>query len=636
MKFRILYVFLIWNLFVCPVVFAVNDIETEPLVFTAERIPIPESSVAGNVTVITREDIELSGAQSIGELLQDYAGITFQQSGAPGKLNDVRIRGSKSSHVLQLVDGYRINNPAMGAADLSAISLDDIERIELVRGGVSSLYGSEGMNGVINIITRKPAGKPKVKMKEAFGTYSTSDVSVDSDGKIGDAGFRFFMNDVKSDGLRSNDDYSRKTLSAGLSADDENLHYDLNLRWIEANNGLSIDYGETLDLDNRQNDHLFFGSLSVDKKWNDARKLAVRFYGTSNTSAYIAPEVFPADSLARVKTSGIDVQYNFRLNIPHHEQRALDMVVGAQYERIRGSNESFNWTTFTPDAVSRNWHYNALFINALIPLKTGLNIAAGARLDDFSEFGNELNPKITLTKFNDKFTAAVSWGKNFHTPTFNDLYWPGIGNSVLNPERSTNKEINIRFNLSPSLRFDLSGFSYRYNSLISWAPDPADPSGFTWRPFNVSRARIAGAEAGIRYYPGGNVEYSLNYTHLDSRNYGTNPSLPGVEHEVNRAPSDQIGLSVSFRGGSRWSWSFRGRHVSSIVDRPTDTNGDFVNDWFIGVDGYTVFDGKLEFRKSARLSYFLDAGNLLDNDYEMIYGYPAPGLSLRLGVKHDL
>ncbi|MEW5944720.1 MAG: TonB-dependent receptor [bacterium] len=586
-----------------------EETRTEPLIFTAERMPLPESKLTANVTVVTREDIESSGAQSIGELLQGYAGLTFQQHGGMGKASDIRVRGSKSSHVLMLLNGYRINSPASGAVDLSSFSLDDVERIEVARGGASSLYGSEGVNGVINIITRRPSAKPVVMMKSFYGTYSTSEESLTASGMSGGgAGYHLFFNNVESDGLRVNDDYRRRTLSAGFSLGGEDLSYDADVRWIESRNGLSIGWADALDEDNRVNEHLFFGSFSVNRKWSETRKVTAKLYGTSDTTSYLAPHpLFPEYGLTRAKTNGIDVQYNLRL-------RKTDVVAGAQYEEIRGATVQ---SSAAP--ISENWNLRAAFVNTMIPLGNDSNLAAGARVDDYSTFGSEFTTRITLTRVLGKTSASVSWGKNFHAPTFNDLYYPAslwaAGNPDLKPEYSTNREINFRFQPSSSLRFDLCGFSYRYKKMIKWV----ETAPWFYQPSNASRAKIAGVEAGAVFYPGGNVEYSLNYTHLNSMDYDTG-------REINRAPSDQLDLTISFRGGSRWGWTLRGRHVSSIDNSSSN----------VGIDGYTVIDGRVEFNRSPRFTYFLEGNNLLDNDYKMMGSYPAPGISLRFGVAKKL
>lgn len=592
---------------------AEDAVELEPVVITAERIPLPESRVTPNVVVITSEDIEDSGASSLGELLQDYAGITFQQSGSLGKQSAVRIRGSGSAQTLVLLDGFRISDPSNGSVNLTNLSMDNVERIEVVRGGVSSLYGSEGMNGVINIITKKPSGGQSTRVKQSYGSFSTSESSLTLERKGGLGGYRIFAENVISDGLRANDDYTRRTWGAGFSFGDDEDRFNLNLQGVQTENGLSIDgWTGALDEDDRENDHSFFGSLSWERKFGDSNGVTARVYGRTSTMYWLSPGPWGTSwDLTKSKSEGIDVQFNQRL-----EQ--VDIVLGCQYERPRVSTES-PWNA----PLSKDWHSSSFFVNTLTALPHGFSISAGARYDDQSNFGTEMNPKFTLTKaLGGGLTTYVSTGKNFRAPNFVELYYPNYGNPNLEPERSTYQEIGLKFEQDSRFNFSLSVFNNKYRGLIlptCTCIDPPECNTYICAPMNISRARIKGIEVETGIFPGHNIEYSLNYTHLDSRNYDTGT-------ETNRAPSDEYGLRVSYRGNSPWRWTLRGRTVSSIYDTAVSE----------GVDGYTVFDGKLVYSKSPKKSYYIEGNNLLDKDYSMIADYPAPGVSLRIGTEMEL
>ncbi|MFH1538092.1 MAG: TonB-dependent receptor [bacterium] len=600
--------------FVCFLLVAVSglkaqeEIELEPIIFTAERMPLPESMLTGNVSLITSDEIEESGAQSIGELLQDYAGITFQQSGALGKLSSVRVRGSGAAQLLFMLDGFRINDPSSGSFNLTNLSLDNIERIEVVRGGVSSLYGSQGMNGVINIITKKPSGGRKIRLKESYGTFSTSDSSLSVEGKSRLGNYRLFANNEASKGLRSNDNFRKRTLGAGLSFGSESSRFNLNLQGVEINNGLSVGWGGVLDHDDLQNDHNFFSSLSWERKSINNSILTFKVYGSTITNSYFAPGGFgDTYALTKSKAKGVDVQYNQRLGI-------VDVAYGTQYENMRGSTEFPDWMTGAATAISKGWHLKSYFINTITSLPHDYKLTIGARYDDYSNFGTELNPKFTISKqFRPGITTYFSTGRNFRAPTFVELHYPGYGNPALNPERSTYKEIGFRYDGGSWFRLNISGFNNKYFGLIQ--PVLVDPVTFRYAPMNIARARIRGMEIETVTFTGHNVEYALNYSHADSKDFSNGK-------EINRTPTDQYGMRVSWLGASRWNWTLRGRVVSSIYDTAVSR----------GVKGYSVFDGKLMYKAAPGLSYFIESNNLFDEDYEMVADFPAPGFSVRFGI----
>ncbi len=587
-----------------------------PVVVTAERIPVPESKITPNVSVITSEEIEASGAQTLGELLQSYAGITYQQSGSLGKLSDIRVRGSATAQLLYLVDGVEINDMANATVNFAQLSLEDIDRIEVVRGGVSALYGSKGMNGVIQIFKKKPSGKNTARFKTSYGSFDTIDSSLTYEGKTGSGGYRFFVNNSQSNGVRENDDFKRIAWNSGFSAAVGPHRFDFNLQGSGMENGLSLGWGGVPDSDDRQNDRNILGSISWNWKPGSNRQLSTKIYNKTGTLSYRAPGAFMTDfGLTKSKVRGIETQFNKRFN-------RVDAVFGFAYEKLHGDRQNYVWDPLTwlasPASAPGNWHTSALFINTVTTLNGGFSLSAGARYDDYSNFGNQLNPKFTLSKtFNEKATAYFSVGKNFRAPTFNDLYYPGYGNTNLLPESSSYKELGVKYVVSPQLRFSLTGYNYRYRGLI--AAQLVDPVLWLYAPMNIARAKIGGLEFETVFSPGSNLEYAFNYTHLDALNLDT-------RKEVNRAPTDQYNLNISYSGKSRWGWSLNGKLVSSIYDTSVSRP----------VDGYFICDGKLLYKKSRGISYFIEGNNIFDKDYFMTADYAAPGASVRIGLSKEL
>ena len=197
------------------------EVELGQVVVTATRTEIEISDVPQSISVITKEEIMNSPDRTIPEVIQRAAGVLITNNGPMGSLTTANIRGSEAQQVLIMIDGRRINNAQNGQFDLSALPLtkDEIERIEVLRGGASALYGADAMGGVVNIITKSPTKEPYTRIAGSYGRFATQEYSLSHRWKPGAFGYGLFASRGLSDGFRSNSDYDAWTLGGDLSYD---------------------------------------------------------------------------------------------------------------------------------------------------------------------------------------------------------------------------------------------------------------------------------------------------------------------------------------------------------------------------------------------------------------------------------
>ena len=182
---------------------------------TATRTETPISQLPDSVTVISREQMEQQKARTVFETLRSVPGLTINKSGGIGRLTTVRLRGSSAKHVLVMIDGVQVNSPTTGSFNFANLTTDNLESIEIVRGAQSTLYGSDAMGGVINIITKKGKGKPGFSIRSEFGTPErTFNESISSSGSIENFNYSADVARTDSDGRGSNDDYDKTNVSA--------------------------------------------------------------------------------------------------------------------------------------------------------------------------------------------------------------------------------------------------------------------------------------------------------------------------------------------------------------------------------------------------------------------------------------
>ncbi len=458
-----------------------------PVIVTANRISEDAGRVSADVTVISRKQIEKSQARYVADLLRSQAGIHVASSGGPGKTTSVFLRGGNSGHVLVLIDGVRVGSVTTGSFDWSMLSTADIERIEIVRGPQSTLYGADAMSGVIQIFTRQGEDTPVVHVEaEAGSPYGAYRGAANTRGETPD-GIRYAL------GVESNRIRGVSAASAGSEADAFRLTtVSGKLRWPLLRGDILLvarsAQGQT-GLDNIGSDALNFVSntrrdiisLKVSQPVSDFWDTNIQVSQSTDNLKNRDPNSSSNDADITTRIQQLTWANNFDVG-------PVSLLVGLDMHRDHGVN------------VGKN-------INERITQKAGFatislhqqryDLNAGIRHDRNSvsenkttyRMGGVLRPVSGL-----KLTA--NYGTGFKAPSVNDLYWPtsafAAGNPNLSPETSKSWDAGLSYAVNTDnlgVESSVTWFDQRFNNLIAWSS-----VGGVFMPGNISKATARGLE----------------------------------------------------------------------------------------------------------------------------------------------
>ena len=494
-----------------------------PMVVTATRTEVPLNQLTTSLTVITSEELRERQAELVSEVLRDVAGVNVVQTGSMGTATSVFIRGSASNQVLVMIDGVEINSTTTGAYDFANLTTDNIERIEVLRGAGGTLYGSQAIGGVINIITKRGQGPLDVGVSLQGGNGWTNRQVATLRGGVGDIGYSLSVGHLASDGFRSvNDDYHNLSTSARLDYQvTENANLTAIFHFINTRVGLfnSNNFASTADPNARQATTQYVGKLEWAQKimanW-DYRIFGSIYKEHDKFSDDIDSCVsfgFPCDSLTRdifrPQISTGEFQTNYRL------EDWSTTTFGVQYNRRSAS------TTDGIDKAVNNVGY--YLQNQFQFLDRSLIVIPGIRLDDNQQFGTAWTPAFSAAYLFKEIGTKLKGGyaKGFRAPTLNELFspagfgCPAFGNPNLGPEKSWEINFGVDQNfLAERIKMGANYFHREVKNLIEASPIPGDPMGCV-RAENVGSARFDGVELtlGIRIFEG--LTLNANYTYLD-------------------------------------------------------------------------------------------------------------------------
>ena len=456
-----------------------EELADEELVVTATRMPLPESEVLASTVLVDRDAIELSGASDPGDILRFHAGLDLGRNGGPGQTTAVFIRGANSNQTLVMVDGIRINPGTIGLAALQSIDPSLIERIEVIKGPRSALWGTDAIGGVINVITRRDAGD-RWAAEAGYGAYDTEQASLNGGMAIGAAQLGLGVAWIDSQGFptRSDDDVDRgfhnlsgtATLRGDVGPADVALSY-----WRAAGTtGYSDYFLAPVDQD-------FANStiaLRVGVPLGDA--LAANF-----TASHFDDSIDQNQSTdyLRTRRDTIDAQVDWRI-------ASQTFSTGAMVMQERASSRSYG-DQFKSDTSAVNLYVQDQLAagrhRALAAIGYTNHETAGDAWTWNLEYGYMLAESTLLYGLG---------GTGYRVPDATDRYGYG-GNPDLVPERSFNLEAGARHRLSGTQSVSLGWFRNEIDELIVWAADPIDP--YAGQLENVDLARIEGIEAAWEY-----------------------------------------------------------------------------------------------------------------------------------------
>ena len=602
-----------------------SDEKETVIVVTAERNPQPISQTPSAITVVTREQIEAKKPFDITDIVRLSPGVSLAQTGSQGKSTSVFLRGTNSNHTLVLIDGIRANSPADGRFDFGTILAENIERIEVLRGPQSALYGSDAIGGVINIITRRGTGPLKTGGGLEFGSDSLQKQVVSARGQVGRGGLSFSATRLKSGGQTRNDDY--RNLGASL-------RYDLGIgqksnlafigRFDDARVGTPGQTNFTIDPNARSKPREAFGNVQFT---HDAEKRRDKItFGIADRRLGFNDALNPGttaatgnttDSTNKSRVLSLDAQSAFTLG-------KNTLTLGGETRRERASVDSvasFGGFPFNSQ-FNQGTHTNALFLQN--EFRSGrLTLAPGVRYERNSQFGSNTSGRFAAAFDVDaKSKIKASYGTAFKAPSFNDLYFPNFGTPTLQPEKSRGYEVGYQREIRDGGRVEITAFRNRIRNLIAGvaAPTPAEP--FRFIAANINRAKTQGVEIGLDLPLARGVRAVVNQTFLST---DAKPRLlrrPGFNTTADLiARRDKISADLGFIAqGRRFDNDFQGPPFGT--GRGAATYG-----------GFTRFDLTLGYAVKPGLEIYGRLQNAFDRDYEEAAGFRAQGRNFVIGLR---
>jgi vitamin B12 transporter len=571
------------------------------VVVTATRTATTVDDLAVPVIVITRDEIEHALAGDLASLLIGRSGIEISRNGGPGQPASIFMRGTDSDHTTVLIDGVRINPGTIGGAPLQNIQPESIERIEIVKGARSSLYGTDAIGGVINIITRAGAA-PGASLYVSDGRYDTQVVAADASGMLGQhfgAGASYAYQ--RSDGFPpvegSNNPGNYRNQSANAQ-----LRYVANdaLTWraqMWRASGTSA-YSES---GFPAKEDFLDASYAVGADWQGGAGTHAKLIA-SRTTADVDQRLAP--DFDRTNRDAIDAQYSWRA-FPTQEW-TVGTVVANEHTQTLSFGLPYDVHTHTTLAFAQDqWQQGA---NDLL-LAVGYNHheTFGSHTTWNLEFGHAFNPQW-------RTTLAV--GTAFHAPDSTDLYGYG-GNTALKPEVSRQGQLGLQWHPTGTQYLRLSAFENDIDNLIDYVL--IDPVNFVYKTENVERSRIRGAE--LEYeWQGAAWQVHSNYTLQDPQNLTTGQQL------LRR---------------SRENFTFAAQYDQGPLDfsaglQLAGPRTDYVGFELGTVGGYTLVNLGVGYQLAQQWSVQLRLDNALDRHYELVSGYNTAGRSVTLAMRFHL
>lgn len=573
----------------------------EPLIVTSGRLAEPQAQATAATTVFERDDIERLQVSSVPDLLSRVPGVSIVQNGGRGSLTSLFLRGANANQTLVLIDGVRLGAAASGLARLEFLSPEQIERIEVVRGPRSALYGADAIGGVIQIFTRRGEQGLQPRLRLAAGTEQTFERSLGLSGA--DAKTRF---DIGAS-LNERAGFDRSQDSRGLDGDHDGLRR-------KAFN---------LNLEHRITDRIT-GGLSLLEQRGESEYDDLFAFDPGNPS-----ERFSLSSAAAHLEAQLAEPWTSRIELGHSEDKSdnhdpVNADNNYTYNTYRDSAAWLN-TLQLGDAqqvlVGLDWYEDRLSTDSAFSQTERWNRAAfvqhryrgdsfatelGLRHDDNQQFGSENTWNAALSlDLAERLELVLSYGEGFHAPTFNDLYFPTSsfygGNPDLAPERSKTYEVQLRGDHLDS-RWSLSAYRTEIEDLITVVSDPVT---FFSTPMNVNKARLQGLELSIeRELLGWQTTFGASL--LDPRDRETGHTLPRrAKRSLSLDLDRQFG---DFAAGMSWQ-AFSGRFDDAANSRR--------------IAGYGLLGVRASWQMNQAWLWQAKVDNLLNKDYsQALYSRP--------------
>ncbi|WP_405242530.1 TonB-dependent receptor plug domain-containing protein [Lentisalinibacter salinarum] len=608
-----------------------QDDPIETIVVTGSRVTDLLADIPNSTTVIGLDRIEAQNHANVLDILREVPGLQVTQPGGRGGIASVFIRGGEPNFTMVLIDGIRVNDPNNtrgGSFDFSTLNVEDIERIEIVRGPQSAIYGSDALSGVINIITKGPAEELGTTLHAEAGEDDYRRAAIEVAGPTTETGgFALRLGHVDDDGATPGNRYESNSVNAKFSFGDGRA-WDLRFfgRYSD-NEGTSFpedsggpELAVIRDLDEKSSEDLSIGvagGIDIADGW--------RLNATANRydhqDSYVSPGIAPGVRDG-VPPNGADSELertSYSAHVVGNLTDSLRATLGVDHYREDGESEGF--VEFAPGfsipaGFTIDREVTGYFGEFRYQPVAALTLLGSLRHDEPDEEAGETTTKLgaLYDLAGGRTTFRVNWGEGFKLPSFFALASPLVGNPDLKSEKSESFDIGVtqRF-FAGRLATTVTLYRNKFKDLIDF-----DPALFT----NVNRSEVEaqGVELEVDYRVSDTLDVYAEAVYLDLE-------VKDADRELLQRPDWRGSVSVRWRPAATWllqsSWLYVGETFDSSV--PTGQ---------VVLDGYNRFDTTLTWRAADSTDLVFAVDNLFDADYEEAVGFPSPGRRGRLALRY--
>lgn len=628
-------------------------IETPEVFISATKTETPVRHVTSAVEIITGEQMQQRKLKTVVEALRLAQGLAVFQSGGPGTLAQVRMRGGTPQQTLVLIDGAIVNSATDGTYNFANLTTDNIDRIEILRGSQGMMWGSDAMGGVVNIITKRGRETPNISAFAEYGSFATLREGASVTGKKGPVDVAAMLSRWDTSnfsainyrrGAAERDGFHNWQGSMKLGVElPKDGRLEFNFRWMDGITNLDgttfnpvtsdFDPADVLGAKTQRKQYVYTGSYlqPITHWWSQRLTLARATDSFTTNSGTVERNVVTGDvGIPFALSSEIDTTSN-RLEWQHDFQikKPLSVTAGYQFREQMGENlDTLTGTTTLPRKIISS---NAGFAEAKLNLWDRLFGTAGIRQDEYNVFGSATTYRATGGYLHKETGTKLrgSYGTGFRAPTINDLFFPGFGNPNLQPEKSKGWDMALDQSLfNDRVVLSVGYFWTRYQNLILSVFDPAGVCSFSLFGFcaaNIGEARAQGIESSakvklIRDQPWiKSLDIQLHYTHTSTRNETNNANT-----RLPQWPLNQWSAILSYQPIEAVRANLEARFVGQ---RFNDTQNED------SLPHFYVWNASLSYDVTKTVQIYGRADNIFNRKYEEVLFFGTPIRSVFGGVR---
>ncbi len=617
--------------------------EMEEVVVSATRTNLSKKKVTQSIQVVENKEIGEQQVTDIHEILRDVPGASVTQLGSRGSPTSLFVRGGGANHNLILIDGVRINQ-AGGSFDFAQLPLDNIERIEILKGPQSALYGSDGIGSVIHILTKKGRGTPITELSLAAGNYNTFEERVQTSGGLGNGGFSVGASRIDTDGiLNINNRFGETSFSFGM---DQKLYdrvdLDVNVRYVDAkfqfpteNGGDRLQISDPEQYNKRR--RLILGSSlssNIASWWKQKLQL-----GYQNDDRFSKDERNPFVDTAWSQSHSVEIRqsidYLWNFTLPEVAKLKSQFTAGIAYEKENFEQTSRRVTTSTTSTALDQLRSNyAYYFQNQWDWGGVLFFTPSARVEQNETFSTEASPRFTggvLIPWT-QTKLRSSWGKGITAPSFSQVFGSGgttIGNPNLKPERVESWEAGVdQYLLDGKIEANVTYFHNIYDNLISF---------ITPTFFNIQSAKSEGVETSVQIKTlwGKEIETRLvlSHTYLETKalvSGGVGGTGFTQGEQLLRRPKHRGAVTINL-AHPRFNINLNTTLQGETLDRDFSVTPEVR----VSLPAYTKTDlavSVIALKGIPTFRVFAKIENLFDAKYEEVYGFSTARIKFLSGM----